>query len=551
MPIRGLDQGFLARGQQRLPLKVLEDEHVAIDGFWFLKKYLQTAGKEFAGNMAAAIEEAVKPLFELKSTKILWIWDGLDYARARRPNEGEVARADAQLSRASLADSARLNSTVEMPAPASLWTQRGSVVNPEAYVGIATQILRRLGAAVIRAPYSAIAQCVYSLKAQCASYAFTKVDALCYTDGTKIISEFCFKDEGHVDIVDRNKLFAATGFNLHGFQSYAFLSGCEICPTVPSYASNFSVPQIVELARNSRELREHLLDYFVRNGGDPGDFEKSDEAEYLRQYYRAFMCVEFHPIMGIDGRLECYSTADVPADLEQIFGVVLNERIYQLLYTCSLSPMLANMLAYERSFIAGHLNEVLDAFVKLYGFVAESAEEAAPVSDEPGCAAPASEAQEPAQARRPSPIKYALDVNILQATHASKVVKGLLGAKYTESNSIPRVLQLAFFGMLRTNADHGHLLALLNIDAAQRRDESADEITPQLVSFYNHAAEYITAIKDLAALAALCSPAQNDMSFSILPSDLLQPLNKEKLRAFIKENINTSSKLIQFLDFLK
>lgn len=548
MPIRGLDQGILSKSLQKLPLKVLQDEIVAVDGFWYLKKYAQLANVAAHGCMEEAIERALKPLLALKDVQILWVWEGLDYAKARRTREGELARGDkagraATELKVSLSERAYRGTIADALANGGTLGYGGRAgIDQEIYVAPTTRILQKYGVSVVRAPYSAMAQCVYFLRENCVSYIFTMVDALLFVGGTKIVVDFGF-DEEHIETVDRVRLFAALDFNLPGFQSYAFLSGCDFCPTVPCYANDFVFSSVVELARE-KNLEEKLYQYYLKAGGDPAQYAHSDEAEYIQHYYSSFVCIEYHPVMSLRGTIECLNTSDIPVDLERIFGTQLHDLLYQQLFLGNITPRLLNKIAYNKEYVKEHLNMVLNAFEvavsQMCGLKRKKDTAKAKNAIISTISIDSKEDKETGRYK-------GVDQRAYHGPSTAHVIKNILKLSFVEVGDIPKPLQILFIGMAPSFFLPEALINLLSIGPSQ----DPSQISSDSFILYLQASEYLGILQDLAAFISAMSSIPNDMEYNLRLVDISTSGDKKKVTAFIKKNVSSNSCLVQFLDFLK
>lgn len=522
MPIRGFDHYLFAKSIHKLPISVLNDTAIAIDGFWFLKKYLSLQGYTALIDYRPFLEAALEPLAQLaEKTQVLWVWDGMDYERSNYTKDDYFARLSETI--------CNLNSNPHIR----------NLIDQEYFVESATAFLRAHGVHVVRAPYSAIAQCVYFLRERCVRYIFTKMDAVLFPGGTKVVTDLSF-DRGCIETIDRNELFAINNFNLPGLQAFAFLSGCEICPTVPCYATDFSIFNIFELLKNN-SLEAQLEKYFRANNPSDAEYEGSNEAEYVRMYHRAFIVVEYHPIMALNGQMECLNNTDVPADLEKIFGKTLDRLLYQELFNCNLSPRLLNRLAREQLLGTEQGNEILAAFKTLL--------------ERRGTTDP---------------------------IYASDAIAKLLGVSVVWNDRMNRAGQLLFVKLQGRCTDVACLIDLLNATTFSRPDGSVQagksagksgqdrspslnpaglgaapasspllkEISAEKFYFYIKAKEYILMFKDLVSLLNAFQSTKNDLIFDPSFGDLLHEWQRNQLRGFVKNNISNSERFTDFMEIL-
>jgi len=301
MPIRGYEKYYNII-KKSLPFKGLEDEIIAIDGFWYLKKYMASSSAiNDKFNFESRMKDALSLIIDLsEKTEIIWIWDGLEY--------GKVSLAIPDKRHESLAAAAKegINSN--------------NVFCLEDHKEVANKLLKKSKISIMTAPYSAMAQCVYFLKEKEVRYIFTKMDALLFDNCTKVINEF---SSTGVMIAQSDILFSCLECNLEGFRRFALLCGCELCPTVPVCADKnaFSFSKIIKIAK-SETFKDDLI-----------SMSDGSEDSYIYKYIHGLCSIIYHPIMSKNGVVECLSNHEVPRDLERLFGKKLPNWIYEKIFT--------------------------------------------------------------------------------------------------------------------------------------------------------------------------------------------------------------------------
>lgn len=342
MPIRGFDHLSQMGNILKLPISVLNDTAIAIDGFWYIRKYHPGYQTSEILNFDANLEVLLRPLCDLAAhTQILWVWDGLDYGKCKPTRDILAFKAKDTVQ--------RLNSNLAAR----------NTFDIELYVQPTTNLLQQSGISVIRAPYSAMAQCVYFLRENCVKYVFSKNDALLFTDCSKLVTEILFNNS-LIEVIDRNVFLKLNSLNLESFQSISLLSGCEVCPTVPMFANSFNIADIIELIKRG-EIAKELEEYYKNKYKDEL-FEGSEERVYLSTYLRAFLIFVYHPVMMLCGRVECLEMHGIPSDLDKLFGKPLPHKMYHELFLCRMSPILLNKTARGEVFGVPYKDEILKAF---------------------------------------------------------------------------------------------------------------------------------------------------------------------------------------------
>ncbi len=301
MPIKALID--IAKKVQKYPIKILNGESLAIDGFWFIKcNFINMTQTDFK-NLDSYLESQLENFINMsKNVDIKWIWDGLNYTGTNKP-----------ISKRNIYKN-------------SVWSMDLEFMVPKI-----NEILKRNNIAVIRAPYSAMAQCIYYHTKRVVLNIYTKSDAFLYSQTTKIIISFDLKEQKYQWI---ERSWCEKHFNVRKniWTMFAITSGCELCPTIPSLADNYNSSKLLDKLKNMSD----------------GTFESELESnpDYKLQFENAMLNLKYHPIMTMEGRVESIDTENVPVDLYEIFGIKLPEYFYQQLFMCEISPLLLNEMIY-------------------------------------------------------------------------------------------------------------------------------------------------------------------------------------------------------------
>lgn len=317
MPIRMFESYGHEKVLQKVPISTLDSTIFAIDGFWYLKKYLSIASEEQFLDTSLAIDTLLKNLIELnKKTTVLWVWDGIEF---KQPFQGDLSSFCRDVSDKIIISSG--------------FNKR--LYDQEFYVAYMTERLQKNGIAFMRAPYSAAAQCVYFSKYGKVSV-FSKNDALLFADCNKLIVDIEFENSS-VDIIYRDVLFKECNLNLESFRRLALLSGCEYCATYPSFASGFDATKAIELmSKNTVE------------NNSAKDYQMSPESRYFNDYKQGFYIVESRPIMGLDGVVSVIRSTASSESLEELYGKQLPNKIYQALFKCQIGAKSLGIALFNR-----------------------------------------------------------------------------------------------------------------------------------------------------------------------------------------------------------
>lgn len=485
MPIRKFEYYGQLNTVQKLPISVLNNTTVAIDGFWYCKKYLTINSEDQFADHLSVLSQFLAPLIEIsKNASVIWVWDGLEY---KNPVPFDFKKF------------------IENVFTKIVNKKFGKLFfDQELFVECATKILKENNISVIRAPYLASAQCVYLLKRNCVTYVFSKNDALLYNDCHKLILDFDFINS-RVEVINRADLLRNCHFSLETFKRIAFLSGCEICSTIPMFASNFDLMSIIEIAKNNN-LKELLA-----------GFRKDIETSYLEEYYRSFVIVDFHPVMHLDGTVRCMSDTEAPADLDKIFGKRLSDDLYQGIFTCSLGIKALSSSIFQRP-REGYKAELLDIFENILS----------------------------------NGVKGSRNEKI------SDYLKKVFSIEWSEW--INKLAQLAFASLSTSDFGNGPLLRLLN--SGTSNDEKPTPVGDDLLAAtqkYSHenlelfyrANEYIVLVRDLVLLIKSRSKMEDDLSFKLIYNKFHKDFNKDELRDFLGKNEERNPRFKEMLIFLE
>lgn len=327
MPIRGLDSikksttyTWLIKAQAQ----VLKDSIVAIDGFWFLRKYVSLGNvqdlfinrcdERFLAPVLKLIKMANKYKFQ-----ILWVWDGLDF---NKPSYN--SKSDDYVILKTGYDFLQKE---DMKNVNYVWKQ---LMDYEEIIIQINKILEQFSHAAVRAPYSSTAQIAYYLQKDICGYAFCKTDTLIFDGVEKIITDLHMEniDQFLISVFNKKDFIKSYDLSYSNFKNLAFALGCEFCPTIPEYADNFIMENIITIVKTGDfEL------YLEEQSQNKENFDK-----YLDLFYTAFVLIDFHPIMREDGKIGFYKeTSDVPLDFQKYFGKRLPDMLYESFFICKIS----------------------------------------------------------------------------------------------------------------------------------------------------------------------------------------------------------------------
>lgn len=495
MPIRMFESYGHENILQKLPISTIENTIVAIDGFWYLKKYLPLYNEKEFLNISIGIESMMKNLIELsKKTSILWIWDGLEFIQLH-PTD---------LTKTSLDNSDKIINTRSFSK---------KLYDQEIFVNLINVELKKIGVVVIRAPYSAAAQCCYFMKT-CKINAFSKNDALLFADCDKLIIDFDYQNSTY-DIIDRNKLFEECKLNLESFRRVALLSGCEYCPTHPSFAAEFDPIKVIELMKKNTKSDESLKYYGI-----------SPESKYYTEYLQAFSMIENRPVMCMDGTVQLSNQNSPAENIENIFGKKLSNKVYQNIFKCNIGIKALGIDIYNRK-----KPYIVDKILDLFKTVIEQPK----------------------------------SIDASKMTKCSELILSKLNLKIDFNPSFNKAIQILFSIFSNEEFLQKFLIKFLNSGTLKTKEQKFGEHLPirdRIVHFstyysadilenFNMFLENCMLFEDTIEMIKNQYNLENDLGFVFSYADFIAEIEKPVIKEFISKNINDSIKLNEFTEVLE
>lgn len=352
MPIRGLDQlKDIAHIATKRPCAVLQNTAIAVDGFWFLRKYLMPASITSVlvhglGRFYVSILNVFKKFVYDNKIDVIWIWNGFEFSKPQMPiaydplemgieeiKRGNIVSADKHLRK---------------------------VVSLEEFVDEINHFLQKDTERIccIRAPYSALAQCAYFLHNNVVDYVFGATDFFLYDGGEKVITEFNFllkEREDRIEILYRRDIIKALKLSFSKFQMYALLLGCEYCATMPPYSTNFQLFEILEVLRIGNYsygyLKAFLYSFYETDRRKNGSKPNAMIDNYLHSFMVARTVLDYHPVMSSNGTIELLRDTNVPRDLDDILGAKKAAYFYEQLFLCNIKPNYQKYAGHKLNYI--------------------------------------------------------------------------------------------------------------------------------------------------------------------------------------------------------
>lgn len=326
MPIREFDAfRTIMHAIQRKPIKILQNENLIVDGFWFIKIYMVPASYRAHALFGLNMDPLMKliDLSHKSNLNLLWIWDGMEVKKSLI--EGSY-RID------SLIKTIKEHSIGNLKAVDRFYQR---IINQEESINAVNCILKERKVNFIRAPYYAMAQAVY-FQRSINGYFFGSTDFLMFEESEKVITDIDF-EQGLVKIIYKNEILEGCRMDSFHFQGACLVLGSEFCSTMPLYAKDFNATEIIqELSR-----KDSIFDFISTAKYDEKEF-------YINQFICARNLLKFCPVMtssGVDFLNDCTSKCN----LEQIFGIKLCDFLYEKLFRCEIGADVLNGIAFGMS----------------------------------------------------------------------------------------------------------------------------------------------------------------------------------------------------------
>ncbi|KAL6121573.1 hypothetical protein NUSPORA_01498 [Nucleospora cyclopteri] len=347
MPIRA-QNSYEAKNpiKYTIPIKALKGNTIAIDGFWYIRKYFSPISREkLLLNLENYVKENLSFIFKLKEiSNILWIWDGMKY-KQEKPGFEELKDVETFAS--------DLNSS-----------DFYSVVNKQFFVDHLVEPVNSVLASkkidFCRAPYGAIAQCVYYYKNRFVDCIFTKSDALVFTDCEQVITDFNLKEEKYF-YVTKKDLSKNLDVPLSHVKHFSIASGCDFCPTIPPLALAYSNEDLKKFftiekgEENQTNLRFKFQRYLEENEG------------YKKFYTQALTNIKWHPVMSTKGEIIPLESTEFPKNLDVIFGKKFPSIFYENLFLCKIKPHVLNRINRNNYFKDNFVGKILSKICEFAG----------------------------------------------------------------------------------------------------------------------------------------------------------------------------------------
>ncbi|ELA47962.1 hypothetical protein VCUG_00545 [Vavraia culicis subsp. floridensis] len=352
MPIRGLDQlKDIAHIATKRPCAVLQNTSIAVDGFWFLRKYLMPISITHVlvhglGKFYVGILDIFKQFVADNKIDVIWVWNGFEFSKSQAPlvhDPLKIGMEEIRKGNFSLADK-----------------HLRKVIDLEVFVDEINYFLRKDTDRIccVRAPYSALGQCAYFLHNNVVDYVFGATDFLLYSSGEKIITEFNFlcKDrEDRIEIFCRKDILKTLKLPFTKFQMYALFLGCEYCPTMPPYSVNFEIFEILEVLRIGNYSYSNIKAYmYTFYGTDPMKSGYKPNIlidNYLSSFISALAVLDYHPVISSEGKIELLRDTNVPRDLEDVLGTKKAAYFYEQLFLCNIKPDYKNHIEHKLTYV--------------------------------------------------------------------------------------------------------------------------------------------------------------------------------------------------------
>lgn len=493
MPIRMFETYGHENIIETLPINTIENSILVIDGFWYIKKYLSISNEEQFLDVSTSLDGIMKNLSELnKKTSILWVWDGIEF---RTPFTTDLSSFCRDISDKIIV---------------SKFNKR--VYDQEVYVSVMTERLRETGISVIRAPYTAAAQCTYLMKS-CKTHAFSKNDALLFADCNRLIVDIDY-EKSTIDVIDRDILFKTCNLTLESFRRLALLSGCEYCSTYPLFANDFDPVKVIEL------LKKNTLE-------DPSskNYDMLPDSKYYLDYQQGFNIIENHAVMGLNGMVHIPDQKGSQEAIKDLFGQKLGARVYNEIFKCKLgAKSLSNlMFGRVRPYVLYKLTDILQQ-----------------LSENPKNFYDHSKTYLFSEM-----LMKKCKVNIVWHPEINRAVQLLFRILLDGKLNPEYLIRFLSAGVLYSRAP------LKDIPPKERLIYFSTKYSPEILEHFCIFMENHLVFNDIVALATMNGNVHNDVAFEFSLQYFTSPPEKLIVKQFLAQNITDSVKLDNFLQILE
>lgn len=333
MPIRGLEsfkKQFNQTVYSKVSANILNETVVGIDGYWFLRKYTQIVNVHdifLKENKERYLDPVLKFIKMAKDCnfEILWVWDGISY---KKP---QIHQTQFDLNQ-TVTEGYKYYSKGDYSNSNRIWR---SLVDQVSILEDINNMLKTFEIPVMTAPFSASTQLAYFLSQNICGYVFGKNDILIYENIDKVIVDIFFdiKNGFSVELINKKSICERLEIDYNEFKPLAFALGCEFCPTLPEYAKEFILENIVTI---------------IKTEGIESYLNKSKDIEsYIKMFYNAYILTDYQPVMKEKGIVCPYNENSVPTDIEQFFGKKLPDVLYEQMFLNKISSEVLSTLAFE------------------------------------------------------------------------------------------------------------------------------------------------------------------------------------------------------------
>lgn len=333
MPIRGLEsfkKQFNQNVYSKVSANILNETIVGIDGYWFLRKYTQIVNVHdifLKENNERYLDPVLKFLKMAKDCnfEILWVWDGISY---KKP---QSSQAPCDINQ-TVSEGFKYYTVGDYSSSNRIWR---SLVDQVSIFENVNSILKGFSIPVMTAPFSATSQLAYFSAQNICGYVFGKNDILIYENIDKVIVDIFFdkKNGFFVELINKKSICERLEIDYSEFKPLTFALGCEFCPTLPEYAKDFILENIVTIVKT-----EGLESYLNKT---------KDIDAYVSMFYNAYILTDYQPVMKEKGSVCPYNESSVPIDVEQFFGKKLPDILYEQMFLNKLSSEVVSTLAFE------------------------------------------------------------------------------------------------------------------------------------------------------------------------------------------------------------
>ncbi|KAG9301630.1 hypothetical protein G9A89_016700 [Geosiphon pyriformis] len=326
------------RLHQQSTLNLLKETRLGIEGAYWLRKLLQSSGKEPAtaaiGGIPIGLKAAIeKELNLIKSFGIIpfFVFNGLSVIRKDKPFSTEDSRPTKRAQAWDAYEKGRQEQAF------SSWGISNSIHQPDLLYFV-FNVLRENDVEFMRAPYSAWGQLVYLERhPKGFIHAIYGGSELLMYDVEKVIVGLDL-EKGVYTWLNKKSILNDLAISDEQFLDICILAGFEYCGTFPPLTeyTSFTFKSVHDLIKQFKTGFNAVQSY-------------ADHSGVIKQNYMDIFCrtrcaIKYHLVLTDEGRVEPLNADNAPSDIHEFIGYRLPDEIYYYLSKGLMAPQVINTL---------------------------------------------------------------------------------------------------------------------------------------------------------------------------------------------------------------